>query len=82
MIGGIVLGTATVGVCALGVSQALNTNNNNIYAYENQVLPVEKSNALMEAEEDVREANAKVDEANEEVQKKLQLKIWKVLKLQ
>ncbi len=75
MIGGIVIGTAAVGACALGASQFLNANHNNLYGfYENEVLPVEKSNALIEAEEDVREANAKVDAANEEFNKKTEAK--------
>ncbi len=73
VIGGVFLGTATLGACTLGVSQFLKANDNNVYGfYENQNLPIEKSAALIE--EDVREANAKVDVAKEEVQKKTEAK--------
>ena len=73
---GVILGTATVGTCALGVNKILNVNKSNTNnSYEKQALSANKTTALIEAEEDVREANAKVDIANEEVEKNYRRRI-------
>ncbi len=72
---GVVLGTATVGTCVIGVNKILNVDHNKINnSYEKQALSVNRTTALIEAEEDVRETNAKVDIANEELKKKTEAK--------